>query len=243
MTIHRFFIDPKSIKAEKVFLHNDMAKQIIKVLRLKKGDKIVVLDNSGSEFLVRLDEIISGQVIGTIIKKKKNNAEPKTFITLYQALTPRDKFELILQKCTEIGVSRFIPIETKRSLLKVKDIKGDRLERFQKIITEAAEQCERALLPMINKPLKFEEAVIKLNPKELVLCAWEDEKKNSVDGILNNEGKRISIFIGPEGGFDSSEIIFAKKHDVITVSLGPRILRTETAAIALSSLILLPSGS
>lgn len=240
MTTHRFFIDPKAVKSDKVFLHKEAAKQITKVLRLKMGDKIVVLDNSGFEYLVRLDEIISGQVIGSIIKKKKNTTEPKIFITLYQALTTRDKFELILQKCTEIGVSKFVPVETKRSLLKVKDIKEDRLERFQKIITEAAEQSERGKVPQIVKPIKIEEAFLKLDPKDLVLCAWEDERKNSLSDVLKKgeKAKDISIFIGPEGGFDNSEIIFAKKNDVLTVSLGPRILRTETAAIVFSSLVL-----
>lgn len=243
MTIHRFFAEPGSIKAEKVFLPKDAAKQIIKVLRLKRGDKITVLDNNGFEYLVRLDEITPGQVTGVVIGRKKNNSEPKTFIILYQALTKREKFETILQKCTEIGVSQFVPVETKRSLLKLGDIKKDRLERFQKIVHEAAEQSERGLVPFIGKPLNFEEA-IKLASQGLTLCAWEEERKNNLADMLNRnkKGQKISIFIGPEGGFDTEEIIFAKEHDVITVSLGSRILRTETAGPLLSGLILYQQG-
>ena len=244
MTIHRFFVSSGQIKNNKVFFAGDSAKQITKVLRLKIGDKVIVLDNSGFEFLVKLQTEISGQVIGNIIKRTKNHAEPKTVITLYQALTSREKIETILQKCTEIGVSKFVPVETKRSLLKVKDIKTDRLERFKKIIQEAAEQSERGLIPEISKPVKFEEAIIKLGTQGLALCAWEEEKQNKLSDILaqDSKAKKVSIFIGPEGGFEKNEIIFAKKHRVVTIGLGPRILRTETASPLLVGLILYAKG-
>lgn len=240
MTIHRFFVDSITSKGRNIFFHGDTAKQITKVLRLKEGDQVVALDNKGYEYLVRLNLFISGQVTGTILKKQKNIAEPKTFVTLYQALSSRDKFELILQKCTEIGISKFVPVETKRSLLKIKDIKKDRLERFQKIIIEASEQCERGFIPQILPAIKLEEA-LDLIEKDYAIIAWEDEKKNSIKEVLKNlpKEKNISIFIGPEGGFEESEIKLAKKMGVLPISLGSRILRTETAAIALSALLLL----
>ena len=241
MTIHRFFVDSITSKGKNIFFHGDTAKQITKVLRLKEGNQVIALDNKGNEYIVRLDMFISGQVAGTILKKQKNIAEPKTFITLYQALTSRDKFEMILQKCTEIGVSKFVPVETKRSLLKVKDIKKDRLERFQKIIKEAAEQCERGKIPQILPAVKFEEAIIESTAQGLALCAWEDEKINDLNNILTSgsKHKNIAIFIGPEGGFEENEIKMAKKAGIIVVSLGPRILRTETTAIVLSSKLLI----
>lgn len=240
MTIHRFFVDSITYKGKKIFFHGEIAKQITKVLRLKEGMSVIALDNKGYEYLVRLDTFISGQIAGTILKKSKNTAEPEIFVTLYQALTSKDKFELILQKCSEIGVSKFVPVETRRSLLKIKDIKKDRLERFQKIIQEAAEQCERGKIPQIVPAVKFEDA-LDLAGKDYSIIAWEDEKKNSIKEVLKNipKDKSVSIFIGPEGGFEEKEINLAKKAGVIPISLGPRILRTETAAIALSSLILL----
>lgn len=240
MTIHRFFVDSITSKGKNIFFHGDTAKQITKVLRLKEGDRVMTLDNKGYEYLVRLNMFISGQVTGTILKKQKNLAEPEVFVTLYQALTSRDKFELILQKCTEIGISKFVPVETKRSLLKVKDIKKDRLERFQKIIQEASEQTERGRIPQILEAVKFEDA-LDLVENDYSIIAWEDEKKNPIKDVLKNipMRKNISIFIGPEGGFEETEIKLAKKMGVLPVSLGPRILRTETAAIAFSSLALL----
>ena len=241
MTIHRFFVSPGKIKSNKIFFDQEAAKQITKVLRLKVGEKVIALDNTGFEYLVRLEEMISGQLFGTILKKTKNNSESKKQVTLYQALTTKDKFELILQKCTEIGVSKIVPVETKRSLLKVKDLSPKKLERFEKIIQEAAEQSERGLLPKLGKPLKFAEAIINLGTKGETLCAWEDEKKNNLNSVLKkaDDTKNISIFIGPEGGFEKEEIIFARKHDVLTITLGPRILRTETAAIVLAAKLLL----
>lgn len=240
MTLHRFFVNPSLIKAGEVFLPKDISTQIKKVLRLQQGDKFIVLDNTGNEYLIELVSDISGKIISQL----SNNNEPNAKITLYQALTARDKFESILQKGTEIGISRFVPIATKRSLLKVKDIKQDRIERFRKIIKEAAEQSERSMLPELHQPMTFELAINEAISNGYVLIAWENEIEEKISEKLKNlpPQSSISIFIGPEGGFERSEIEFAISKKVMSVSLGPRVLRTETAGLVLAALILFHYG-
>lgn len=243
VTIHRFFVDPSDIKRDRVFFNPEQSKQITKVIRLKKGDSVIVLDNEANEFLVELDQMISDNVSGKIIKQSVNMSEPVTKITLYQAITPRDKFENILQKGTEIGICAFVPIETKRSLLKVKDLREEKIERFRRIVAEASEQSERGIIPQIIPPLKFEDAIKQAVNNGLVLLAWENENLNGLTQVIKEDlPKAISIFIGPEGGFEESEIEFARSLGVKTQTLGPRVLRTETAGPLMAGLLLLGCG-
>lgn len=240
MTVHRFFVDPSSIKFGKVYFNKDNSKQITKVLRLRKGDSVIVLDGSGIELEVELEQMISDAVSGKIIKERLNNSEHKTFIYLYQALIPKDKFEVVLQKGTEIGISEFIPVETKRSLVKVGDLKPEKFDRFQRIIQEASEQSERGIIPQLASAIKFEDAIIKALNKGLVIVAWEREQdlnlKKITDDLQNND--HISIFVGPEGGFEEKEIEYAREKGAKTISLGSRILRTETAGLVFAANII-----
>jgi 16S rRNA (uracil1498-N3)-methyltransferase len=238
MTIHRFFVDPKYITPKWVSLPEDVSKQIGGVLRLKQGETICVLDNSGWEYFVELEKLARDNVEGKVVAKKINQNELPFEITLYQSMLPRDKFEVILQKCTEIGVTKFIPVETERSLLKEKDLNKSRFERFERIIKEAAEQSERGKLPEVLMPVKLEEALKLSAETTLSYLAWERQEKTYTSKPFNNIAihNAISLFIGPEGGFTEREVEMARQLGVQTVSLGKTILRAETAAIALATL-------
>lgn len=242
MTLHRFFTDEKNIKRDRIFLDSVQSKHITKVIRLKKGDQIVVLDNLGNEFLLELDQMISDNVSGKIMEARTNTAEPALKISLYQSLTTREKFENILQKGTEIGISKFIPTETKRSLVKSKDLKPEKIERYKRIVAEAAEQSERGIVPEIMPVVKFDEAIPEAIKKGLVIIAWEGEDNNNIAHITLNTAQEIAVFIGPEGGFEESEVNFAKSLGALTISLGPRVLRTETAGPLLAGILLFLSG-
>lgn len=242
MTLHRFFTDEQNIKKDRIFLSPVQSKHITKVIRLKKGDQIIVLDNLGNEFLLELDQMISDNVSGKIIKTKPNTAEPALKISLYQSLTTREKFENILQKGTEIGISKFIPTETKRSLVKSKDLKPEKIERYKRIVTEAAEQSERGIVPEILPVTKLEEAVAEAIKKGSVIIAWEGEDNKNISHITLNTTQEIAVFIGPEGGFEESEIKTAKSLGALAVSLGPRVLRTETAGTFIAGILLFLSG-
>ena len=211
--------------------------QISRVLRMQKGEQATLLDNLGNEFLVEIGEISMGQVSGKIIDSAKKTEKVRRKIILYQSLLKKDNFELVLQKCTELGVAYFQPIITERTI-KVKD---EVPERWLDIVREAAEQSERIFIPEILKPRKFFEALKLLNKDAESFLAYEEAHEPHLSKELSKleKQKSVNLFIGPEGGFSGKEIELAKENGVKIVSLGPLILKSETAAVTVSVLGLL----
>jgi 16S rRNA (uracil1498-N3)-methyltransferase len=211
MTIHRFFVTTKDIAGKKVQFPSEISQQIGYVLRLKNGDHVTVLDNSGMEYDVELYKLDRKNTEGEIVSRKTNQNEPDKELILYQALIPREKFELVLQKATEIGVAAIVPLETKLSLIKAKDLDQKKYDRWNKIIQEAAEQSERGRLPELRQAQSFEKAIDEDPTQSLV--AWE---RNNTNQTLNdirltiNQDQPIRLFVGPEGGFTEQEIQFAE---------------------------------
>ncbi|HFE67060.1 MAG TPA: 16S rRNA (uracil(1498)-N(3))-methyltransferase [Chloroflexi bacterium] len=236
--MHRFFVLPEQIGEEQVVLRGEQARQICRVLRMGVGDEIVALDSLGWEYGVRLTAVSPQQVTGDILEKREVFGEPACHITLYQSLMKRDKFEWVLQKGTEVGVSRFAPLVTQRSLARNVDIKPKKLARWQKIITEAAEQARRGRIPELLPPMRWPEALAGLEA-DAALIPWEEARgpglRQALAGIRPSS---VALFIGPEGGFAREEVDTAVARNVQPVTLGPRILRAETAAIVAAALIL-----
>jgi 16S rRNA (uracil1498-N3)-methyltransferase len=251
-TTHRFFVEPGLLGGERVALTGPQAHQMSRVLRLKVGDRVVLLDGGAREYVVRLDEVRSSAVAGTVESSRARRPEPSLIVTLYQALVPRDRFETVLQKGTEVGISRFVPVWCERSIVPGGDRMDDhRLERWRRIVTEAAEQCERGIVPEITAPLKFPEALATAAGSGPLLVAWERERERSIrDGLKETlaadgdapERRALGLMIGPEGGFSNLEIEAAREAGAVTASLGPRILRTETAGPILAALALYEAG-
>jgi 16S rRNA (uracil1498-N3)-methyltransferase len=243
--MNRFFVSKDSFHGDKVVLGKEHAHQIRSVLRMSAGDRIVILDNQGGEYDVVLIGIRHDEAIGEVTQKRQATGEPSVQITLFQSLLTREKFEFVLQKCTEVGVSRFAPVITQRTLVRETAVKPDKLDRWQRIITEAAEQSHRGLIPDLLPPLSFEKAVQELSSFEKCLIACEKQDKN-IRAALQRENKNvpatIAILIGPEGGFTDEETRLVCSAGAVPVSLGPRILRTETAAIIAAALILYEFG-
>ena len=236
--MHRFFVPPESIVDGQATLSGDQARQIARVLRQAPGDSIILLDNTGQEYDVTLTTVSPQLVEGDVTQNRRGAGEADTKITLFQALLKRDRFDLVLQKCTELGVSAFVPIITERTVVRASESRraSSRLDRWQRIVTEAAEQSRRARIPAISAPASFDEACQSLSP--ITLMPWEEERSMSLRNTIsklkleNTEISEVSVIIGPEGGFTSEEAELAHRHGVQTVSLGRRILRAETAAIA-----------
>ena len=208
------------------------------VLRIKVGEKVIALDNLGNEYLV---EIGSSQetIEGYILEKKKNEGEPSIHLTLLFALAQREKVEWIFQKGTEIGVSRFIPLVTERSLVRENDSRGSKLSRWRSILKEAAEQSGRGLIPELENPASFSQGLDSLKQLDLGLIAWEQEKEKKLkEFLLDHQVQKMGVLIGPEGGFTAEEHQQAVARGWISISLGRRILRMETAAVVASSLII-----
>jgi 16S rRNA (uracil1498-N3)-methyltransferase len=240
--MQRFFIPKDWIQQDTVTITGEPLRQIGYVLRLKPTDRIIVLDNSGWEFEVEIERITKEQALGKVITKEPGQGEPRVKITLYQALLKSDKFELVLQKGVELGVSSFVPFISERCISRKES--AAKIERWGKIIQEAAEQSERVVMPVLHPLISFEGACRSVKSPALML--WEEEKSESLKQTLQNppfkNATGISLFIGPEGGFPESEKELARQNGIAVASLGKRILRAETAGLAAVSAILYETG-
>lgn len=242
--MHRFFVPAESLQTAEISLPREISQQICRVLRLKIGSEILLLDDLGYEYASRLTEVNEVQCTASILSKQTSPGEPATQITLLIGLTQREKFELILQKCTEIGVTTFIPIITTRTLIQKTSDADDKSPRWKKIIQEAAEQSHRGRIPMLSPALKYADALAQSKTDDaLKLILWEDESNLSIKQQLRAfEGNQVSLIIGPEGGLSAEEVELAKASGYIPVSLGKRILRMETAAIHAAGIVLYELG-
>ena len=243
--MHRFFVPTSCINDNEVVFEKEQAHQMRSVLRLRPGQRVVALDNAGSEYEVELTVLEKDEAAGTITAKRRAAGEPRVHITLFQAMLARDKFELVLQKCTEVGAVRVVPVITERTIARSSTIKENKLTRWRQIVTEAAEQSRRGLIPRLDKPQSLQQVFEELSEFDLSLIACVDERKASLGETLvsgNEPPANIALLIGPEGGFAESEIELAHQRGAASFGLGPRILRTETAAVVATSLILYELG-
>lgn len=241
--MNRFFINPQNFRDTKVTFPADIAHQIRHVLRLGQDDLVEVLDNSGKVYRVRLAiEPSSSPVTGLVLDVREGQTEPKVPIVLYFGLTSREKVEWVLQKGTEAGVSVFQPFISKRTLIQSRELPLSKIERWERIIQEAAEQALRSRLPEFRTPLPYSECLQRaVTENGQTLVAWEgaDSTGQRLKDVLGvYQGGRMGLFVGPEGGFSKEEVDLASSLGCQIVSLGPRILRMETAAILFPALVL-----
>lgn len=245
--MHRFFVSPDCITGDVVTLDGDVARQLAHVLRARAGDHVVVLDGTGWEYDVALRHVDPKQATGAVTGRLRSRGEPALSVTLYQALLKGDRFETVLQKGTELGVAAFVPVLCARSVPRDKEERWARTRypRWQRIIKEAAEQSRRGRLPTLESLLDFSAACDACDTPAVI--PWEQETTTALKGVLGRwkaEGSvtRISVFVGPEGGFTVDEIEHARDHGVTPASLGRRILRAETASIATVAAVMYELG-
>ncbi|HOJ77818.1 MAG TPA: 16S rRNA (uracil(1498)-N(3))-methyltransferase [Bacillota bacterium] len=241
----RFFIPSSQINGNQVVLEGSDHHHLLNVLRKKVNDQIIVLDGKGQEFLVRITELSPLKAVGEIVELIDKPTEPRVRITLVQSLPKADKFEYILQKNTELGVARFQPIISERSTIRInEESRMKKWERWHKIIKEAAEQSGRKVIPELEMVQNWKDALPRLR-SGLVLIPWEGEKTRSLKAVLEAEKvvpEEVSLIIGSEGGFSLEEVKEAQARGAIPVTLGPRILRTETAGLVAATAILYHYG-
>ncbi len=239
--MHRFFVPPEILRSDPVVLPPETSHQVANVLHMKEGQSITLLDNAGSEYITELVTVGNKVVLGRVVEIWPSVSEPATEITLYLAMTQREKFEWALQKSCEAGAAIFVPVISSRSLVQTITEGRAKNERWQKILQEAAEQSGRGRIPTLLEPQRYGQALAHARQNSLVsLVAWEKEEKTSLKQALRKikPASKIGIFIGPEGGFAEDEIALACQVGAIPVSLGSRTLRMETAAVVMVSLIL-----
>ena len=232
--MHRFFAQRKAV--DLLYLAKEDIKHFKDVLRIKDDEEVeVYIDGIG--YIAILNSYTKDELSLKIISEIKEQYEPNIKITLFQSLVKSDKMDFIIQKAIEMGAYSIVPIETKRSIVKKKDIKDKKLERYKNIAKAAAMQSKREFIPSVADALKLDEAKEILDSFDLVLIAYEDELEHSIKDFEIKDKKNIAIIVGPEGGFDISEVDELKRCGYKSISMGKRILRAETAPIALLTML------
>ncbi|MCL2390309.1 MAG: 16S rRNA (uracil(1498)-N(3))-methyltransferase [Endomicrobia bacterium] len=234
-----FYVKPENIKNSEFYIDGEQSHYISDVRRFKTGDEIMIFDGIGNSYKAVLTSSGKKHMAGKIISSSYNM--PEFSINLYTAIPKGDRFEWLIEKCGELGISNIIPVNTKRSV--ITSFSDNKFERFEKISIAASSQCGRNDIMKIGKPLDFRTACKKaVTDKNFInILPWEAEQKsNSVADIFSNETKYegANIFIGPEGGFENDEVNYALSIGIKTVTLGKNILRVETAALTVSVLVL-----
>lgn len=236
--MQHFFLTPDAFHGSAVIFPPEIARQIVHVLRAKPGERVIVRDGSGRQMEVAL--VIDGKAVsGKIVSSQIIDREPVLKVHLFFALSQRERVEMILQKCTEVGVTAFTPLITSRTLVQDKSTAEKKKDRWQAIIREAAEQSERNCLPELHAALMFSEALRVPQAGVLKILAWEQEESRTIRAVMaGHTAGQVALMIGPEGGFSQQEAQMALAAGWQPVTLGKRILRMETAAIVAAALIL-----
>lgn len=251
----RFFVEPSQLNLEDktLYIDGEDVKHISKVLRYGPGDEIEVCDSNKHEYICKIESIDKTRIDLSIVEELDIKRESRIRVSLYQGLPKSTKMEIILQKLTEAGVDEIVLVNTKRSVVNIKGDKADKkLDRWERIIYEAAKQSKRGMIPKLRGILSFKEALEDMGKNDINICPYEVEKSlgikealqtGQVKKILENKDEvRVGIFIGPEGGFAEEENEMVKAAGIASVTMGPRIFRTETASIVATAITLYELG-
>jgi 16S rRNA (uracil1498-N3)-methyltransferase len=245
--VHRFIVAPENIQNSRIILEGEDLKHLRQVLRLKPGDIIYAFDGSGIEYEAKILSMDKSRAIAGINASFQTETEPEIRVSLFQGIPKGEKMDLIIQKGVEVGVYSIIPVITHRTVVKLnKKDSEKKAERWSKISREAAKQCRRAYVPPVSEPVSFDEALLKAKDFGAALLLYENEEKKCLKEMLKcyniKKIKDIALFVGPEGGFTPHEIENCTKLGYDIVGLGKRILRAETAAISVLSIIMYEMG-
>lgn len=241
--MQHFFVDPSDIGEKEIRITGSDVNHIKTVLRMKEGEELSVSNGiNDTEYRCEIDHFTEDEVILKIRFVKEEGVELPAKIYLFQGLPKADKMELIIQKAVELGVYEIIPVASKRAVVKLDDKKAkSKIARWQAISEAAAKQSKRAFVPLVHEVMTMKEAVAYATKLEAKAIPYElaDGMESAKDWVGQAvEAKSIAVFIGPEGGFDESEIRMAEEAGITPISLGRRILRTETAGLAVLSILM-----
>lgn len=232
--MQRYFVRPEQMAETSVHIEGEDVHHITRVMRMKPGDRIICSNGCGRDVLAVIESIRDQYVLAAIIQELEQTRELPVEVTVAQSLPKGDKMDWIVQKTTELGARRIIPFISSRTVIRWSDDKSARRrQRWQKIAKEAAEQAHRSRIPSVEAPMSWQELLAKSREFDAALLAYEGEETLSLKNVFSSSRPfaRLLLVIGPEGGFDPQEVQQAVDHQMIPVSLGRRILRTETAAL------------
>lgn len=242
--MHKFFTPKELINGDVAKIIGDDVKHIYKVLRITQGEKVTLNNCEGVEYIAKVISVTKQEVLLEVLEKLDVNNESDIKIYLFQGLPKSQKMDLIVQKGTELGVTEFIPTITHRVDVKLKG-EFKKLDRLNRIALEAAKQSKRSIIPKVSEPIEFDDMIEKINSLDLVLVPYENAENFGIKKLVNNlekngsveKIKSVGIFVGPEGGIGEDEIEKLKENGAHIITLGKRILRTETAGFVATSLI------
>jgi 16S rRNA (uracil1498-N3)-methyltransferase len=236
--MQRYFIVPSQIAGDIIIITGDDVHHIRTVMRNRVGD-VIVCCMFGFDYRVEIAEITSSSIYCTMIERFPSLGEPKVQVTLAQGLPKGEKIEWILQKGTELGAAKFLPFSSTRTIVKIDAKKAEKKQdRWSKIVKEAAEQAHRGKIPKVLLPVGWKGVLGEISKYDLSLIAYEKEAQALTKVLGSTSANSILLIIGPEGGFSEQEVAEATEHGAIPITLGSRILRTETAAISLLTCVM-----
>lgn len=245
----RFLISPENVKGNRITIEGREVHHLRNVLRLRKGERVICFDGRGKEYEGAITSLSSGQAEIKIEKSEKLEKELPLKIALAPSLIRASKMDLIIQKCTELGVFRLMPMRTERSIIKLDEVRSRaRRERWQRLAGEAAKQSGRVQTPRIEEVRDFAFVLREAANFDLGIILWEEEseRRRLKEALTKRSSlplKNIILLIGPEGGWTTGEVAEAKKAGLLSVSLGSRILKSETAAIVAVAIVAYELGS
>ena len=243
--MYHFFVDSSAIGEGKVRITGADLNHMKNVLRMKTGEAVLISDGTGKDYNCQVETYTEGEGILEILSENEDSRELPSRIWLFQGLPKSDKMEVIIQKAVELGAAGVIPVATRNAVVKLDAKKAEsKVRRWQAIAESAAKQSKRSYIPKVGAVMSLKEAFSYIEEQKFDLCMIPYELEKGMDGtkqVLSRlaSGQQIAVFIGPEGGFDEEEIRLALEKNVIPVSLGKRILRTETAGPAILALLMM----
>lgn len=248
--MHRFFIDHPAQPGDSIVFEAPASRQMARVLRLEPGARVIAVEPCGWELIVELTEVGVRRAVGVVVGRQRRQTEPPVRVILGQGLPKHDKMDLVVQKCTEIGVADIVPVVTRRSIVRLEPgsvTAAARCERWNRIAREASEQAGRTVTPVIHPVTGLAGALPLLGNADLFLMPWEEERALGLKTVLRQRLEKggvssVAILIGPEGGFAPDEVDMARCHGAVAVGMGPRLLRTETASLVAASIVLYEAG-
>lgn len=240
--MHHFFVTPAQVRDGRIYIDGSDVNHIKNVLRMRIGETLKISDGNNKRYLCQIETMTSDEVCVLIIEEQGQNTELPSKIVLFQGLPKGDKMELIVQKAVELGAYEIVPVATRRAVVKLDAKKASKkVERWNSIAESGAKQSGRNVIPKVTDVMSFKEAVLYAKKLDVVLIPYElaegmPKTREIISGI--RPGQSIGVFIGPEGGFEAEEVAFAMHEGAAPVTLGKRILRTETAGLTTLSVLM-----
>lgn len=240
----RFFVTPDQIRQNTINIYDGDVNHIRNVLRMRVGDELSISDGEGTDYHCTIQSLDKDIVVCNIENSWKSYSELPVKLYLFQGLPKSDKMELIIQKAVELGAFEVVPVSTSRSIVKLDDKKAaKKIARWQQISESGAKQSSRAIIPVVKEPMTFKQALAYAKELDAVLIPYEkaegiEETRAIIETLKTSQVKSVGIFIGPEGGFAENEVELAMEAGAKPITLGKRILRTETAGLTTLSILM-----